>query len=310
MSRATDKATTSTQPSPSSEQLKTIDETLRILIDTLKSQSVRLSKIEDAQASVLLVLNSQSSTSMDSELASLRNDVNAIVSTLNKQSSTLTELAETVSDKRVIKQSDGSLVSASELQAFSMMQRLSMEMATLTSASDKLTAAVRAKSSVTLDAEKVAQHMSKRVTEHFDRAVEVPVKALREDLDTLRSEMDTLGTQKLAELKREVDESVGYLNEARRNIESIERRVTFVGIARLSLAVLPLFAALILVGSLVWGFGEVVGVGPLFGWAWDSFTAASLWWQKVLIAVGTLGGAGAFLWVVLRIAMWVYDELT
>lgn len=51
------------------------------------------------------------------------------------------------------------------------------------------------------------------------------------------------------------------------------------------------------------------GIGPLFSWAWASFSAASLWWAKALIAVGTLGGAGLFVWLVLRVSQWIYDEL-
>lgn len=85
--------------------------------------------------------------------------------------------------------------------------------------------------------------------------------------------------------------------------------MTFVGISRLALAVLPLFASLLLVGGLVWGLGTMFGIGPLFSWAWASFSAASLWWAKALIAVGTLGGAGLFVWLVLRVSQWIYDEL-
>lgn len=183
-------------------------------------------------------------------------------------------------------------------------------MTALTSASEKLAAEVHAKSSVKLDGEKTGRWLAKQVTEHFDRAVEVPVNTLREDLESYRSDMSTLGSEKLVELKREVEESIGELQRAERRLESIERRVTFVGIGRLALAVLPLFAALILISGLVWGFGEIVGVGPLFGWAWGSFSAASVWWHKVLIAVGTLGGAALFLWLVLRLARWIYDELS
>ena len=106
-----------------------------------------------------------------------------------------------------------------------------------------------------------------------------------------------------------IEESLSELNEARRNIEAIERRVTFVGISRLALAVLPLFASLLLVGGLVWSFGSMFGIGPLFGWAWGSFMAASLWWQKALIAAATLGGAALFIWAVLRVSRWVYEEL-
>lgn len=182
-------------------------------------------------------------------------------------------------------------------------------MTTLTSTSEKLTAAVRAKSSVKLDAEKVANHMSRQVTEHFDQAVEVPVQGLREDLEGFRSEMSTLGSEKLAELRREVYESISELQRAEQRLESIERRVTFVGISRLTLAVLPLFASLLLVGGLVWGFGSMFGIGPLFGWAWASFSAASAWWAKALIAVATLGGAALFIWAVLRVSRWIYDEL-
>lgn len=102
---------------------------------------------------------------------------------------------------------------------------------------------------------------------------------------------------------------ISDLNEARRSIEAVKRRVTFVGISRLGLAVLPLFASLLLVGGLVWGLGSMFGIGPLFGWAWASFTAAEMWWAKALIALGTLAGAGLFGWLVLRVSHWVYEEL-
>lgn len=70
--------------------------------------------------------------------------------------------------------------------------------------------------------------------------------------------------------------------------------MTFVGISRLALAVLPLFASLLLVAGLVWGLGSMFGIGPLFGWAWGAFTAAATWWAKALIAAATLAGAGLF----------------
>ncbi|MFC5276998.1 hypothetical protein [Brachybacterium sacelli] len=38
----------------------------------------------------------------------------------------------------------------------------------------------------------------------------------------------------------------------------------------------------------------MIGAGPLFSWAWDSFATATTWWAKVLIAVGTLTGCGLF----------------
>jgi len=296
-------------PSASSEQLNRIDETLRVLIDTLMNQTKRLTAIEKAQSDLTITLSSKPSTSETSELDSLRSDVNEIKKTLNKQSEMLSELGETVSDKRVVKTSDGSSVSASELQAHSMMKQLSNDLTKTTSALGELTAQVKAKSHVSLNAEKVAEVMSRRVTQHFEHAVQEPVDGLRSDLQGFREEMSTLGAERLSEVHRTVEKSLSELNEARRNIEAIERRVTFVGISRLALAVLPLFASLLLVGSLVWGFGSMVGIGPLFGWAWASFTAASLWWQKMLIAAATLSAAVLFVWAVLRVSRWVYEEL-
>lgn len=190
MSRALDKQTvSSTPPSASSEQLSKIDETLRVLIATLTSQSDRIKKLEDAQASILLALSSKTSTSKDSVNNSLVSELNAIKQTLNKQSATLSTLGETVSDRRVVKQSDGSSVSASELQAHSMMKRLEASQQTMTTALAELTAQVKAKSHVSLNAEKVAEHMSRRVDEHFQKAVQEPVDGLRNDLQGFRDEM-------------------------------------------------------------------------------------------------------------------------
>lgn len=196
-----------------------------------------------------------------------------------------------------------------------MMEQINAQVTTLASTSEKLAEEVHAKSRV-LDDEKakawlksVGSWIAKKVNEHFDQAVQEPVDGLKSDLQGLREEMSTLGTERLSEVHRKVEESLSRLNEARQEIEAIERRVTFVGISRLALAMLPLFASLLLVGGLVWGLGSMFGIGPLFGWAWGAFTAASLWWQKMLIALGTLGAAVLFVWAVLRASRWIYEEL-
>lgn len=310
MSRALQKMeSSSTPPSQTSEQLRKIEELLLALIESQASLSKRLTSVEQEMITRTNALKSSMQTSEVSLPDSLTNDVNEIKKTLNKQSATLSTLGETVSDRRVVKQSDGSTVSASDLEAFRMMKTLEASHQTMARALGELTAQVKAKSRVTLNEEKVAAYMSRRVEEHFQKGVQEPVQALRRDLQGFREEMSALGSERLSETRVAVDESLSELNEARRNIEAIERRVTFVGISRLALAVLPLFASLLLVGGLVWGLGTMFGIGPLFSWAWASFSAALLWWAKALIAVGTLGGAGLFVWLVLRVSQWIYDEL-
>ena len=294
MSRALDRVQNSTPPSQTSEQLRKIEDLLLAMVESQASMRKRLTSAEQEMITRTNALKSLMQTSEVSLPDSLTSDVNEMKKTLNKQSETLSAIGETVSDKRIVKQIDGSEVSASELQAHSMMKQLSSDLTKTTSALGELTAQVKAKSHVSLNAEKVAEVMSRRVTQHFDHAVQEPVDGLRSDLQGLREEMGALGSDKLSEVRTAVEESLSELNEARRNVEAIERRVTFVGISRLALAVLPLFASLLLVGGLVWGVGNMFGIGPLFGWAWASFVAAEMWWAKALIAAATLGGAALF----------------
>ncbi|MDK8656360.1 hypothetical protein [Actinotignum sanguinis] len=163
---------------------------------------------------------------------------------------------------------------------------------------EKLAAVVDAKSRVTLDHEKVGERLGKLVTQR-----------LGADLDELRSEVGALGHDKLVEVKNSVDESLDKLVAVGEKISEIERRVTFVGIGRLSLVLLPVFAAFIMVGGLVWGVSSVFGVGPLFAWAWGLFVASQVWWHKPLIALATLSVAAGFVWLVLWVARWIYDNL-
>lgn len=239
---------------------------------------------------------------------------------LNEIEKTLSVLAETVSDKRVVTLSDGSQVSASEVQAFEMTKQTSAQMTTMTSAFESqkesnekwfkwLIQAVKAKSTVQVDADKVADVVAQQVTEHFDQAVQKPIEGLRSDLEGIREEMSTLGAERLSEVRTEIRELLSEMRGVEETVKRYERQVNFVSVSRIVLALIPLSVALILVGGLVWGVGSMFGIGPLFGWAWASFTAASVWWHKVLIALATLGGAALFGWIVLRVSRWVYENL-
>lgn len=317
MSRAMEKMESSSmQRSQNSEQLSKIDETLRVLITTLTSQSERIKKIEEAQASLMLALTSKTSTSEASQPDSLTNDINAIKKTLNEQSETLSELGETVSDKRVLKLSDGSSVSASELQAHSMMKQIKEQMTETTTALGELKKTVGNGRTVRVDMSKLSEYAVGVLDERLSVAVEERVQRIESTLDGYEQRVADIGAQKVAETAQKVAEVSDKANKVfaslernERRLEDLEGRIPWTTVGKVAIAVLPLFTALILVGSLVWGFGSMVGVGPLFSWAWASFTAASLWWQKALIAAATLGGAALFIWVVLRVSRWVYEEL-
>lgn len=136
------------------------------------------------------------------------------------------------------------------------------------------------------------------------------VKVRREDLEALCVPVG--GNPVDAAIEKLVAAAPHLSDEQTRRLRELlggERRVTFVGIGRLALAVLRMFTSLLRVGRLVWRLGYMFGTGPFIGWAWASFTWVSLWWQKIMIPLGTIGAAVAFVLFVLRVAQWVHDEL-
>ena len=288
-------------------RLDAVEDQTRELTKSINAMSGWLKAMDEAQTAAIKRLErlisqqheQHSQTQLDDETKNRLNEIEK----------TLAEVAKQLSLSGAVKLSDGSTVTQSDLQALSMMKQINQKMTTLDSTSKELAKEVHEKSHVKLDGEATGKWLAKKVVEHFDQAVQKPVEGLRSDLEGFREEMGALGAERLSEVRRDVATLMGELNDAHREIKAIERRVTFVGISRLALAVLPLFASLLLVGGLVWGVGSMFGIGPLFGWAWGSFMAASLWWQKALIAAATLGGAALFIWVVLRVSRWVYEEL-
>ena len=169
---------------------------------------------------------------------------------------------------------------------------------------------------VRVDMSKLSEYAVKVLDARLAEAVKEPVQRIESTLDGYEQRVANIGTQKTAEAAQKVDTVIDKANKAvaslERNesrLEALEGRIPWTAVGKVAIAVLPLFASLLLVGGLVWGVGSMFGIGPLFGWAWGSFTAASLWWQKMLIAAATLGGAALFIWVVLRVSRWVYEEL-
>lgn len=235
---------------------------------------------------------------------------------LSEIEKTLDAVAKQLSDKRVVKLSDGTSVPASDLQAFSVMKQIKAGMTTMTSALDELKKIVGNGRTVRVDMNQLSEYAVGVLDERLSVAVEERVQRIESTLDGYEQRVANIGAQKTTEAAQKVDTVIDKANKAvaslERNesrLEALEGRIPWTTVGKVAIAVLPLFASLLLVGGLVWGFGSMVGIGPLFGWAWGAFTAASLWWQKALIAAATLGGAALFIWVVLRVSRWVYEEL-
>ena len=288
-------------------RLEDVEEQTRQLTNAVNKVSGFLKAMDEAQSaeikrlsrSILQQHEQPSQTQLDDETKNRLSEIEK----------TLRAIAEQLSASGAVKLSDGSTVKRSDLDSYSMMKQLNSDLTKTTSALDELKQVVGNGRTVRVDIDRLSAYTVDVLDQRLSQAVEAPIKRVESTLEGFEHRVASLGTERLSEVHRAVEESLSELNEARRNIEAVERRVTFVGISRLALAVLPLFASLLLVGGLVWGLGSMVGIGPLFGWAWGSFMAASLWWQKALIAAATLGGAALFIWVVLRVSRWVYEEL-
>lgn len=190
-----------------------------------------------------------------------------------------------------------------------MMKQIKEQMTETTTALGELKKTVGNGRTVRVDMSKLSEYAVGVLDERLSVAVEERVQRIESTLDGYEQRVADIGAQKVAEVSDKANKVFASLERNERRLEDLEGRIPWTTVGKVAIAVLPLFTALILVGSLVWGFGSMVGVGPLFSWAWASFTAASLWWQKALIAAATLGGAALFIWVVLRVSRWVYEEL-
>ena len=288
-------------------RLEDVEEQTRQLTNAVNKVSGFLKAMDEAQSaeikrlsrSILQQHEQPSQTQLDDETKNRLSEIEK----------TLSAIAEQLSASGAVKLSDGSTVKRSDLDSYSMMKQLNSDLTKTTSALDELKQVVGNGRTVRVDIDRLSAYTVDVLDQRLSQAVEAPIKRVESTLEGFEHRVASLGTERLSEVHRAVEESLSELNEARQNIEAVERRVTFVGISRLALAVLPLFASLLLVGGLVWGVMSMFGIGPLFGWAWGAFAAASLWWQKALIAAATLGGAALFIWVVLRVSRWVYEEL-
>lgn len=295
-------------------RLNAVEEQTQKLTRAVNEAIGFLKAMDEAQSTELKQLSR--SISQQHEQPSLTQLDDATKNRLSEIEKTLAEVAKQLSASGAVKLPDGSTVKQSDLDSYSMMQTLKSQQQTMTTALAELKQVVGNGRTVRIDVNRLSEHAVGVLDERLARAVKEPIQRLEHTLEETEQRVAAIGTQKAAEAAQAVekvtdkaDELVQAVGRAERSMEALKGRLTWTTVGRVSLTVLPLFAALILVGGLVWGLGSMFGIGPLFGWAWASFTAASVWWQKALIAVGTLSAAGLFVWLVLRASQWINDEL-
>ncbi|MGV9216363.1 hypothetical protein [Arcanobacterium canis] len=196
-----------------------------------------------------------------------------------------------------------------------MMQTLRSQQETIATALGELKQVVGNGRTVRVDVNRLSDHAVGVLDQRLAQAVEEPVQRVEHTLEGVEQRVSTIGTQKVSEAAQQVervldkaDELVVAIGRAERRLKALEGRITWTTLGRICLALLPLTAVFLILGGLTMGVFYALGFGPLLGWAWDSFSAASTWWAKSLIALATLGGVAAFTALVWRLAHKLTDE--
>lgn len=189
------------------------------------------------------------------------------------------------------------------------MTKIEETLATTSRTSAELAEAVTKRGTIRIDTDKVNAHFAGQLDGRLRRALEPSVARVERMLAEFEEKVAAIGADRTAAASGEVkavlakaDEVIAAVRAAEDRVERLSGRVGWTAVGRLGLALLPLAAMLLVVGGLVGGIGYAAGFGPLLGWAWESFTTVQAWWQKSLIAVGTLTGVGLFGWVVWGLA--------
>lgn len=227
---------------------------------------------------------------------------------LNEIEKTLSSVAQQLSSSEVVKLADGSSVTRADLAAYSMTAKISEELKMTASASADLAEAVRKRGHVRIDTDRLTEHAVKVLDDRLAKAVEVPVQRVEKTVEGLEERVVRLGTEKLAEVTDRAREVVSAVGRAERRVERLSAKVTWATVGRVRLALLPFTVAFIMLTGMVGGITQMLGLGPLLGWAWGSFAAASAWWAKALIALAALGGCALFGWLLWWLGKKLYER--
>lgn len=244
--------------------------------------------------------NASQNEGVERTLSELKSELGKQGKRLDQMSPVMKDLLELLGQSEAVRLPDGSTVRRSDVDAHSLSKGTNQKIEDLSSAVEVLVKEVRRKSSVRLDETKVVEGMTGRLAAAFEARMDVVLRAQEERLESVGAVR--------------ADSAVAALGRAQRSLEAVERRAAGLdrslgwhGLGRTAAALLPFAMVSLALATLLGLTGQVLGVDALLGWAWDSFTAASTWWGKALIAVGTLSGTAALLWLVKVAGGWLTD---
>lgn len=297
------------------ERLKSLESQLQSLMQhqgsLAKSLNELVSGVELVNGQMVVLQGKLQSISpkpeSDSENTRLAEKILVIEQNQQEIAETLKAIEESLSKNESVQLSDGSEIKRSDVDALTMMKNLSTTQEKMTSSLNKLVTTVGNGRTVKFDTAKLEEHAVKVLDKRLEMAVQPSVDRVADSLKDVEDRVGAVGSEKFNEVTEKAHEVVKAVEGVEGKLGKLESKVTWTAVGRLCLSLLPLAAVLLVVGGLVNATVYALGIDPLLSWAWASFETADVWWAKTLIGLGTLGGVGAFGWIVWLIALGLKD---
>ncbi len=167
---------------------------------------------------------------------------------------------------------------------------------------------VRAKGTVSVDVGQLADHLVGPVARAIEARMDQTDQNVGQLLDRHAAQMDQLGGEQAGDVLAQLRIATEVLDRAEAMAAQLRFSLILQGVGRVATAMVPFAVVAVVLGSLVHGYGWIIGVGPLFAWAWSSFATATDWWTKAGIAAATLATAAGLTWLVVRAGHWLMDR--
>ncbi len=224
-------------------------------------------------------------------------------------------MSATLAGNSTVVLQNGTKLKQSDFEAFKLANAIQNELKKLTSAFKNQAEALAAQGKIEIDTTSLTAQAVAVLDVRLAKAVEGPVSRLEKQLETLETRAATVGAKQIQDAAAQVAsvtetaaKTVKAIDNAEDRLDQLSKKVTWTAAGRMALAILPLAAVLLVVGGLTIGISHALGIGPIFGWAWDSFLQAETAMQKALIAFGAVAGAVGAGWLIFKGAKKLGDE--
>ncbi|MDO5617262.1 hypothetical protein [Kocuria sp.] len=161
---------------------------------------------------------------------------------------------------------------------------------------------VHAKARANIDhnqlAERIGDYLAPQLERRLSPQFDASEKRMAAAFKAQERHLEELGRTKTAEMRETLQDFTKGLDRGERIVAGLKSALTWAGIGKIAVALLPFVFAAMVWGMLVGIVAQMFGIPQIFHWAWTSFLEAEAWWSKLLIFLATTGSAFGFCWLV------------